>query len=103
MWKLRKGRRRLTQWYHALHCLQVLLGPSPMALTPASTIFHTVPLKPFSDAFPTHFWSLRTVASMASSVVVHLALARCFLGWFEGVVASGEARRVEGRLWEFSE
>jgi len=74
-----------------------------MALTPASTIFHTVPLKPFSEELPTRFWSLRTVASVASSVVVHLALARRFLGWFEGVVASGEAQRVEGRLWEFSD
>jgi len=71
-----------------------------MALTAASTILHTVPLNPLSKELLTHFWSLRTVTSTASSVIVHLALACHFLLLFGGV-ALGEALGVEGWLWEF--
>ena len=59
-----------------------------------------VPLNLLSDKFLMHFWSLRTVANVTSSVVVHQALACHFLLFIGGVVAVGEAQR-EGWLWEF--
>ena len=49
-----------------------------------------------------HFWSLRTITSPTTSVTVHLALACHFLLLFGGVVALGEARRVEGLWVEYS-
>ena len=72
-----------------------------MALTAASTILHMVPLNPLSDEFLRHFWSLRTVTKVTSSVTVLQALACCFLLLIGGVVALGEAQRGEGWLWEF--
>ena len=65
-----------------------------MTLTTASTLLHTVPLNPLSDKFPMCFWSLRTVTRAASSVMVHLALARHVFLLFGGVVTLGEAERV---------
>ena len=61
-----------------------------MTLTAASTILHTVPLKPLLEDFPMHFWSLRTVTRAASSVAVHLALARQVFLLFGRVVTLAE-------------
>jgi len=53
-----------------------------MDLTAASNILHMIPLNPLSKELPTCFWSLMTITSTTSSVVVHLALAchSCCLG-----------------------